>query len=99
MRGRADKAVKFAVSDAGWDHEEESRRAGRRYRRWMHEPETTYIVLKPKFVDSDRAHVPVVFVLRDGAKVTRKIDRLTLRATESGEWKVCGSSLQEPGLR
>ena len=92
VRGRADKAVQFTVSDVAhdWDGAEESRRVSTKYRGWMEKPETTYDVFEPEFIGSARAIVRVEFVFRGDGGVTRKVERVLLRRTESGEWKVCG---------
>ncbi len=97
VRGRADKAEAFTLADpsAGWDAVSESQRMARKYREWMKRPETTYSVFEPEFIGSDRAVVRVEFLFHTDGTVTRKVERILLRRTECGTWRVCGLESQK----
>ncbi len=88
VRGRPDKAVRFAIARAeGWDGTDASRRYASKYHGWKKHLEARYTVHFADLTGSGRADVPVRFILKGGVK---RDEHVLLCRLRSGEWKVCG---------
>jgi len=86
-KGRPDKAAKFMIGGghSGRLSQAEARRLAGTFRMWIKEREARYTVYPPELVRQGRARVNVVFFL---AGRERKTFAVSLRRTDSGEWKI-----------
>lgn len=87
-RNKPEKAMKFtAPKSGGWDPEETTRAASRRFYYWQNVKDALYVVLPAESVTRSHAIVPVRFTF---ANKKSRIERVVLCKQKSREWLVCG---------